>query len=48
MVIAIYEDKVKKLKQAEALLFAKLDEQGSGDDVEKIKEYFHVERQILL
>lgn len=37
MVIAIYEDKVKKLKNAEKLLFSKLEEEGTGDDVEKIK-----------
>lgn len=37
MIIAIYEDKVKKLKNAENLLFTRLEDEGAGDDVEKIK-----------
>lgn len=48
MVLAIYEDKVKKMKKAEALLYQKLEEMSAGENIEEIKQYYLSERQILL
>lgn len=48
MVLAIYEDKIKKLKKAQALLSEKLNEQSENEKVEQIREYYMTERQILL
>lgn len=48
MVIAIYEDKINKLKKAEAMMFQRLEENGEAERVEEIRQYYMDERQILL
>ena len=40
MVLAIYEDKVKKMKKAEGLLYQKLEEMSAGEKIEEIKQYY--------
>jgi hypothetical protein len=49
MIIAVYEDKVNRMKKAESLLSVKIDELNSeSDESSKIVDYFKQEREELL